>query len=87
MIDDLNKYSKDLKKFTQEIFLGKDDYDRRRILDISDNIKVPCMIITIWCGEVSGYPDYLKKSFDSLTKFYCYTEIKNLPENCPWRIE
>lgn len=87
MIDDLDKYSKTLKLVTQKMFLRRDEIDRQRILEISDSIKVPCIVMVIWCGEVSEYPEYLEKSFHSLIKFYRYTEIKNMPPDCPWRIE
>jgi hypothetical protein len=83
MREDLGRYSNELKNNVQRLFLSKEQEDREKILAISDPFKVPCIIIAYWCGEVSGYPDYLKKSVDSLMKFYGYTEILNKPEGCP----
>lgn len=84
MKEDLARYSPEVKKLVQQIFLNREEKDRKRILDVSDPNKVPCIIIAYWCGEVSGYPDYLKQSVDSLMKFYGYTEISNKPPGCPW---
>ena len=84
MREDLSRYSKDLKESVQRLFLSKDQQAREKILEISDPFKVPCIVIACWCGEVSEWPDYLKKSVDILMDFYHYTEIKNKPEGCPW---
>jgi len=84
MIADLGRYSEQVKTNVQQIFLARKQFEKEKILDISDAFKVPCIIIAYWCGEVSGYPDYLKKSVDSLMKFYGYAEVKNKPEGCPW---
>jgi len=84
MREDLARYDKDLKKTVQKTFLRRNEKDRRRILDIADPFKVPCIVIVYWCGEVSGWPDYLKKSLDVLVEFYGYKEIANKPEGCPW---
>ena len=84
MIEDLSRFSKELKENVQRLFLSKSQEDREKILSIADPYKVPCIIIAYWCGEAAGWPDYLKKSVDSLVKFYGYTEIKNKPEGCPW---
>lgn len=84
MIEDLGRFSNDVKLSVQKVFLSRDDEGKKKILDIADPYKVPCVIIVFWCGEISGWPDYLKKSLDSLTKFYGYAEIRNKPEGCPW---
>ncbi|MCX9024640.1 MAG: hypothetical protein OIN85_00925 [Candidatus Methanoperedens sp.] len=84
MVVDLFRYSDTLKKDVQRTFLNRSEKDRKRILDIADPFKVPCIVIVFWCGEVSGWPDYLKKSLDILIDFYNYTEIQNKPEGCPW---
>ncbi len=84
MIEDLGKYNKDLKISVQTLFLSRDERGRNRILEICDPFKVPCIVVAYWCGEAAGWPDYLKRSVDSLVKWYGYTEIKNKPLNCPW---
>jgi len=84
MIEDLGRFNKTVKEYIQSLFLARDEEGRKKILDISDANKVPCIIVAYWCGEVSGYPDYLKKSVDSLMKFYDYKEIKGKSEGCPW---
>jgi hypothetical protein len=84
MREDLGRFSDDLKASVQRLFLKRDEINRKRILDIADPFQVPCIVIAYWCGEVSGWPDYLKQSVDSCMKFYRYIEIKNKPEGCPW---
>lgn len=84
MTEDLAKFSKDLKLAVQTTFLNRDEIGKKRILEIADPFKVPCIVIAYWCGEVSGWPDYLKKSVDVLMAFYHYKPIKNKPEGCPW---
>jgi hypothetical protein len=84
MKEDLARFSGDVKKSIQNTFLARDEEGKKKILDVADAYKVPCVIIVFWCGEVSGWPDYLKKSLDSLIKFYGYTEIRHKPDGCPW---
>lgn len=54
------------------------------VATMANATTVPCIIVAYWLGEITGYPDWLKKTVDSLVKFYGYTEIKNKPEGCPW---
>jgi hypothetical protein len=84
MHEDLAKYNREVKAIVQSLFLNRDQVEKEQILDISDSFKVPCIVIAYWCGEVSGWPDYLKTSVDMLMKFYKYDEVKNKPEGCPW---
>jgi hypothetical protein len=84
VIEDLGRYSNKLKESVQRVFLNRDEIGRRRILEITDAYKTPCIVVVYWCGEVSGWPDYLKHLADVLMKFYKYTEIKNKPEGCTW---
>jgi hypothetical protein len=81
---DLATFSHTLKLDVQKVFLSRDERGKKRILDISDPFSVPCIVVLYWCGEVSGWPDYLKKSLDVQIKFYGYKEILNKPEGCPW---
>jgi len=84
MIEDLSRFSKAAKDSVQKNFLRRDLDGRKRILDIADLEKVPCIVVLYFCGEVSGYPDYLKSSLDNIVKYYNYTEVRNKPEGCPW---
>ena len=81
---DLATFSHTLKLDVQKVFLARDDYGKKRILDISDPFSVPCIVILFWCGVVSGWPDYLKKSLDTAMAFYGEKDIINKPEGCPW---
>lgn len=84
MTEDLGRFSRETKTSVQSIFLSRDEAGKKRILDIADPFQVPCIVVAYWCGEVSDWPEYLKKSVDACVKFYGYTKIKNKPEGCPW---
>lgn len=84
MIEDLTRYNKNLKDSICRIYLDRDEIRRKKILEISDPVSVPCIIIVLWIGELEGYPDWLKYKYDYLMKTYGYNEIKGKPEGCPW---
>lgn len=84
MIVDLSKFAPSLRLSVQAIFLSREEEGRKRILDISDALSVPCIVIAFWCGEVSDWAPHLKHSVDVLMAFYGYKEIQNKPEGCPW---
>lgn len=85
MIVDLNYGATVNKKFIQDWWRqrGKDDPDSA-IGIMANATTVQCINVAFWIGEIEDYPDWLKKSVDSLIKFYGYTEIINKPEGCPW---
>lgn len=81
---DLSIYSPSLKASIQTIFLKRDENGRKRILEVSDPFSVPCIVILFWCGEVSGWPDYLERNYQIQIEFYGYTIVHNKPDGCPW---
>lgn len=82
---DLDYGAKMNKKFVQDWWKskGKNDPDIAvSIMAIALNVQ--CINVAFWIAEVEDYPDWLKKSVDSLIKFYGYTKIINKPKECPW---
>jgi hypothetical protein len=82
MIVDLNRY-KVQKDIIQRWYL-KDGGDPSKLLaPIANSTMVPCIVIAFYIGEVDGWSPEIRRSIDSLTKFYGYTEIQGKPDNCP----
>jgi hypothetical protein len=52
--------------------------------ELAEGLAIPCITIVYWIAESLGYPDELLKKRDELIKFYGYTNITGVPENCPW---
>lgn len=44
---------------------------------------IPCIVITLWIGEVRGFDEELINKIKGLVKFYGYKEIQNAPVNFP----
>lgn len=85
MVVDLNYGAKVNKKFIQDWWKdrGKDD-PSSAVGIMACATGVQCINVAYWIAEIEGWPEFLKKSVDSLVKFYGYTEIINKPEGCPW---
>lgn len=82
---DLNHGAAANKKFVQDWWKNKGKDDPEFAIGIAAcATNVQCINIAFWIAEVENYPEWLKKSVDSLIKFYGYTEIVNKEEGCPW---
>lgn len=82
---DINYGATANKRFVQEWWInGGKIYTVSALGIMANATNVPCIIIAFWIGEIEGYPDWLKKSINTLIDFYGYTEIINKPEGCPW---
>jgi hypothetical protein len=85
MIEDLSRFSWTVKEYVQN--WAKDKTLEERLEGISylaDPLGVPCIVICLWFGEISNWDHSLNKTYNSLYKFYRYTEVKNKPNGCPW---
>ena len=85
MIADLTYGADKNKELVQRWWKDKGKRDPVSAVSIMANsTTVPCINIAYWIAEVEGYPEWLKKSVDSLMEFYRYSEVINKPEGCPW---
>lgn len=82
---DLNYGAALNKKIVQEWWQrsGKDD-PNTAISIMANATNVQCINIAFWIAEVENYPDWLKKTVDTLIEFYGYTEVINKAQGCPW---
>lgn len=84
MTEDLARYQVQ-KPHAQRWFLEKGDGDIDKAISILATMtSCPCIVVTYWLGEVTGWPIQVKEAIDRLTNFYGYTDILNKPEGCPY---
>ena len=73
------------KKYVQDWWIRNGKMDLNEAVSIMANATmVPCINVAYWLAEADGWSQHGKNRVDSISKFYGYEEILNIPENCPW---
>jgi hypothetical protein len=82
MVADLDRYI--VQKDVIQRWYLRDKGDPSKLLSpIANATMVPCIVIAYYIGEIDGWSPEIRRSIESLMKFYGYTEIQNKPDNCP----
>lgn len=83
MTIDLDNYITN-KKFVIDWFREKGHGDiSSSVSTLAFYTFVPCIAISYWIGEETGWPPEAISSIKSLIDFYGYTKILNKPEGSP----
>jgi hypothetical protein len=75
---------KNSKAFIQDWFLKNGEGKITETVSImGPSTMVPCIVIAFWIGEVTNWDKEALESIQTLTEFYDYTEILNIPDSYP----